>query len=350
VAPVLSAPLLGSPWRSRQALICLALALLIAACLCATWPLALRELHPESFELWWAGEQQSLQPVEDIGRTLREHAATLSWFAWPVWPLAMWTLWTKRESLAQPAVLLPALSLVATAILIGTTRSGHGANDLPLLLPLALLATPAAGTLRRGAANALDWFGMITFTLLAGLIWLGWVAQYGGWPPRLARQIVKLEPGFVYQLSSTAVVFALLVTLAWIWFILATPRSPQRGTVNWAAGMALTCCLVNSLWLQWIEYGKSYRMLSASLSRALPNNPGCIIGRELGDAQRASLHYFQGIVTRRESGSRIAQCRLLLVQASGRGPEAPPGPGWKKIWEDRRPGDRNESFRLYRRS
>lgn len=348
-APVLAAPLIGSPWRSRKSFVGLALALAIAAALSSTWPLLVRELYPESFELWWSNELQSLQPVERLTQNLREHATTLSWFAWPAWPLALWTLWSRRKSLAQPAILLPLSSVAAAAILVGTTRGAHGASDLPLLLPLALLATPAAGTLRRGAANAFDWFSMITFTLLAGLIWLGWIAQYTGWPPRLARQIVKLEPGFAYQLSMPAVACALVVSVAWLWFVLATPRAPQRGTVNWAAGMALTCCLVNLLWLQWIEYGKSYRMLSASLAQALPKKPSCIVGRDLGNAQRASLHYFDGIVTRPAGSARASECRLLLVQASGRGPETSPGPGWKKIWEDRRPGDRNESFRLYRR-
>ena len=45
---------------------------------------------------------------------------------------------------------------------------------LPMLLPIALLATASLSTLKRGAANALDWFGLMTFALLAILMWWGW--------------------------------------------------------------------------------------------------------------------------------------------------------------------------------
>ena len=99
------------------------------------------------------------------------------------------------------------------------------------------------------------------------------------------------------------------------------------------------------LWLPWIDYGKSYRSVSADFRQALGHHPGCIARRSLGLAQRASLDYFAGIrtVSQRNGGRN---CPLLLAQGSPR-EEAPPG--WTKIWEGSRPGDKNERLRLYRR-
>jgi len=120
--------------------------------------------------------------------------------------------------------------------------------------------------------------------------------------------------------------------------------------LHWAAGVILFWGLVTTLWLPWIDYGKSYRMLSRSLAAALPAQRGRICGRNLGDAQRASFHYFDNIVTVRQGRRELSECKLLLVLTSGRdAAEFSAGAAWNKIWEGRRPGDRNELFRLYRR-
>jgi hypothetical protein len=89
-------------------------------------------------------------------------------------------------------------------------------------------------------------------------------------------------------------------------------------------------------------------MVSDSLVRALGAQPAsCVAARDLGDAQRASFYYFSGIVTQREIKPNALPCRILLAQQTGRAAEEPPGDNWRKVWEDRRRGDRNEMYRLY---
>jgi 4-amino-4-deoxy-L-arabinose transferase-like glycosyltransferase len=193
----------------------------------------------------------------------------------------------------------------------------------------------------------LDWFGMMTFTLLAGLIWLGWVAMVAGVPARIARNFAKLEPGFVAQFSWLAFLAGAVLTLAWLWLIATSPRSPLRGTVHWAAGMTAAWGLLIALWLPWINYGQSYRAVAVSLKAALPAHASCIAGRGLGTAQRASFHYFAGILTVRAGTRPAAQCPLFLDQGTVRAQDLPPGEGWRKIWEGHRRGDRNERYRLY---
>lgn len=347
---VVIAPLACRELRTREQLAGIALALLLGAAIIAGWLGLLNQLRPRAYALWWAQELASFKPNADSRRALTGFLALLPWFAWPALPLVFWTIWRRRKALNVPGVVLPVVGFGVALTLVSSTQQPRSVNALPLLAPLVLLATPAVATLRRGAANAYDWFAMMTFTLFAALIWLGWVAMLTGWPPRLARHFVKLEPGFTLQFSLPAFVAALVLTLAWLWLIFASPRSPERGNVHWAAGVTLMWCLVMALWLPWIEYGKSYRALSQSLAQTVTKEGAtCVLGRDIGEAQRASFQYFSGIVTRRESAANRAGCPLLLVQSSGRGPEQHPGAGWRKIWEERRPGDRNESFRLYRK-
>jgi hypothetical protein len=56
-----------------------------------------------------------------------------------------------------------------------------------------------AGRLRREqpasrAANAFDWFGVMTFTFFGILVWLGWSALHFGWPPGLPARSPAWPP------------------------------------------------------------------------------------------------------------------------------------------------------------
>ena len=61
------------------------------------------------------------------------------------------------------------------------------------------------------------------------------------------------------------------------------------------------------------------------------------------------LHYVSNIVTYREEVvARRRNCDVLLIQGVVR--EEVAAPGWRKIWEGSRPGDKVERYRLYRRA
>ena len=128
--------------------------------------------------------------------------------------------------------------------------------------------------------------------------------------------------------------------------MLRTPRSPWRAAARWSVGLTTIWVLLSLLWLPWIDYGKTYRGVSADLRHALGASPGCIARRGLGLAQRASLDYFDGIRT--VGGGRAANCRHMIVQASPRANTDIPG--WILLRETSRPGDKGERLRLYRRS
>jgi len=357
--------------------------LIVGSLVSAAWPLALAWFEPLLFDTWWARELADLHIVLNWPAALWGYIKLLSWFAWPALPLSLWALWRGRRHLVEPVIALPLTSFLLTLAVQSAFFEPRSLNALPLLPPLILLAVPATSSLRRGARNAMDWFGMMTFTLLAGLIWLCWVAMFFGIPTKLANNIARIEPGFIAQFSIPALAAALALTLGWLWLVFGSPRSPLRGAVHWAGGMILAWGLVISLLMPWVDYGKSYRAVVASLMAAIPvpipariptspaptntatNFPAnaaatpCILGRDLGEPQRASLHYFAGIITQRDviqdsksnnkNGNKTsAQCKLLLVQSTVRDDTAP-GKGWRKIWEGNRRGDRTERFRLYQR-
>ena len=278
------------------------------------------------------------------GLTLRR-LELLAWAAWPVLPFGLWAAWVVRRRPLDTHSYLPlASSLVCAANFAGSDDQVDGL--LPLIASLSLLGASVAGQLRRGAANAFDWFGGITLSLFVGLIWLGGVAIFTGAPARVAKNFTKPAPGFVPDWSWTALLIATVVTLVWLYLLAKFRRNPWRAATRWSLGIVVIWILLTTLWLPWIEYGKTYRSVSAELRQVLGSNSDCIERQGLGAAQRASLDYFDGIRTV-PLGTKL-DCRYWLIQTVPRA--APEIDGWDLILETSRPGDKNERLRLYRRS
>lgn len=339
------------PWRCRNYLLALGVALLAALPWLLVWPYALYRRSPELFHQWfWVNNLgrylgfAKLGPTPDRGYYLE----TLPWFAWPAWPIALWALWRgRRNGMSQPAMQLPLVALLVILAVLLSASDAREVYALPILLPLSLLAAAGVDMLRRGAAAALDWFGLMTFGLFSGFLWLGWVAMMTGWPAKLAERAHYLQPAYVPEFKPLAFGVALIYTALWGILVTRLGRNTRRAIVNWTAGLTLMWSLLTTLWLPWIDTGKTYRAMIADLQQSLPPRYDCITSQALGEPQRALLLYYAGILTqRRESQGR--ECSLLLVQG---GADNPPrlGREWAQIWEGARPGDRSERFWLFQR-
>ena len=334
-------------------------AVLLAAALAGAWLIPLGYRAPEYLTQFLSAETAPIfaahNPIANILRQL----GLLVWYAWPALPLAAWALWAKRRALSTRALAWPGLAFVATLLILGIGVEVRSASALLLLPPLVLLATPGVALLRRGAANAFDWFGMMAFTFFAGIAWIAWSAMTFGWPERLARQAARLEPGFVARFDIVTALIALACTLTWFWLIFTSPRSPMRGLMHWMAGLTLFWVLIANLLMPWIDYGKSYRPVAGQLSAALPariqdGNPErgrCIANGNLPNSILASLYYFNNLRTLPLESEAGKRCNWLLVHGEVRDTAKMSAAGWRKVWEGKRPGDRRESdkFHVYRR-
>ena len=340
-------PLASPLWRTRAHAKTVAMALACALPLVALWPLLLQWRSPMVLSLWlsnagalgWGGE----------GLGLLYFIKILPWYAWPAWPLAAWALWRARRTLPErPDLQLPLLVFVAFLLAISVFGDAREVNAMPLLLPLAILGVAELETLPRGAASALDWFGMTTFFLCAALLWLGWGAAITGKPEFAAAWLNREVPEFTYRFSFVAFVLAALLTLVWLVVEARSLRSTRRAVVNWTAGITMVWMLVMTLGVPLVDQARSYRAVSARMIKAVPGDFRCIARHNVGDAQRALLDYFINLRSIRDDNPASARCRVLLVQASPlRAPTV--DPAWSEIWRGSRPGDRNELFILYGR-
>lgn len=343
-------PALFGNWRNRNYLSSIGIAALFALPWLAIWPLLLYQHSPQLFADWaW---------TRNIGHWL-EHAKNgptreslyylknLPWLAWPALPLAAWTVWQSRRRLAQRDDLhLPLTAFGVMFVTLSLVPDIKEVFALPMLLPVALLATASLSSLKRGAANALDWFGLMTFALFAIAMWWGWAGLLLDNHAKITLWLKDYQPGFEPAFHSGHFYTAVIATVLWLVLVWRVGRSMRRAVTNWATGITLVWVLAMTLWLPWLDSGKSYRGMVASLKQAMPEQYRCVGRDYLGDGQRAMLHYFGGIVTRVDRNGR---CDLRLIQGDRLSRPLLDEARWEKIWEGSRKGDKSEHYRLYRK-
>ena len=345
-------PALSPHWRSRSYLVSLAEAALAFALPVGIWIWAISVQAPEEGSTWRAVQWLAIGiPAKT---NILYHLQLLSWSSWPAWPIALWLLWDRRHMLREPGLLLAATASAASLVMLFVNQEEREVQAMAVLLPLALLAGAGVERLRRGAVNAFVWFGGMSFTFFAALVWLGWFAMMTGVPEAYARAFTRLEPGFTARFQWLPFLVALVFTAGWIMVLFRSEaRSAYRSALYWACGATLLWGLIMTLWLGWIDYGKTYRpvarSLAGALAKAFPRGASCIESRNLGESQRAALDYHADIVTRRLEVYGESRCPALLVQSRPGDDDRALSHDWKRIWEGNRPRDK-ERYRLYVRN
>ncbi|MEW6589469.1 MAG: hypothetical protein AB1418_00365 [Pseudomonadota bacterium] len=300
---------------------------------------------------WAAMAAQGGAPVAMFGLdrwldagTLRPayYLGILGWFAWPAWPLALWALYRERRQWRTPGMLLPVLGLAGLLGLYAFVGSPGEERGLILLLPLALLGGAGLLTMRRGAANALLWFGVMLFGFIGLVFWVYWGAHDLGSPARLARRLVRLGMTDVGTLRPWALVLGALATLVWIGFLVRVRRSPLRPMLVWTVGLTFIWGLLMALFQGPLDRRISYASVAEALVARVPAD-ACIQTHAVRSTQRHLLAYHSG----RFLVPADVGCGWLLVETRQREAQPHVSDNWVKQWEGARPGDRSDRFHLY---
>jgi 4-amino-4-deoxy-L-arabinose transferase-like glycosyltransferase len=274
-------------------------------------------------------------------------------YAWPVWPLALVSLahWVRNEdagSWRAPHLCIP-LGLLIAGLVYVLFRVDVNEHDLIVLIPpMAIIAAFSLPILRRNVISFIDWFAMLSFTIIAIAIWVIWFAKTTGYPAATAANVARFIPGFEVQFSWLTLLIALTITALWLWVVQwRTSRAPKviwRCLIISAAGTTLMWVLLMTLWLPTINYAKTYRFVAQRLVQAVPADAKCIDSSNLGLAQLASFSYFTKLPL-----SDNPNCPYMLTHNASTAVafSALNDKKLKLLWEDRRAADRDERLRLY---
>ncbi|QWD34350.1 hypothetical protein G6676_03590 [Polynucleobacter paneuropaeus] len=274
-------------------------------------------------------------------------------YAWPVWPLAAISLahWGTNKSAGAwraPHLAIP-LSLFIGSLIYVLFRVEANEHDLMILIPsLAIIGAFSLPILKRNLISFIDWFAMLSFTVIAIAVWVIWFAKVTGYPESTAANLARLLPGFQAQLNWLAFFIALAITGVWLaivrWRTSRAPKEIWRCLIISASGTTLMWVLLMTLWLPTINYAKTYRYVAARLSQVISTNTGCVNTSSLGLSQLASFDYFTKLDLRDDPN-----CPWMLTHSRSEA-QAFGSLNDKKlvlIWEDRRAADRDERLRLY---
>ncbi|MBT8607012.1 hypothetical protein G6656_01785 [Polynucleobacter paneuropaeus] len=274
-------------------------------------------------------------------------------YAWPVWPLAAISLahWGTNKSVGAwraPHLAIP-LSLFIGSLIYVLFRVEANEHDLMILIPsLAIIGAFSLPILKRNLISFIDWFAMLSFTVIAIAVWVIWFAKVTGYPESTAANLARLLPGFQAQLNWLAFFIALAITGVWLaivrWRTSRAPKEIWRCLIISASGTTLMWVLLMTLWLPTINYAKTYRYVAARLSQVISTNTGCVNTSSLGLSQLASFDYFTKLDLRDDPN-----CPWMLTHSQSEA-QAFGSLNDKKlvlIWEDRRAADRDERLRLY---
>lgn len=339
----LTLPCLFSTWRTQSFAKVLAIAIAIASPFLLIWPLLCHSTEANLFNTWWA---RSLEQFSQSNHLY--FLNTMLWYAWPALPLALWGAWRYRHQLIiKPRFQLMSTFFVVTWLLIGFAAEEKEVFALPLLIPLTAMAGGSIETLKRGTASALNWFGLIVFGLITGLIWLGWVAMLTGNPAKIKERLTFLSGLKHLPFNLLAVLVACAVSLIWLFAILRTRHTNRSSATNWAIGITCVWTLLMTLWLPMIDHARSYQQVFTSLKQALPAKFACVTSSHMGSAQRDLLYYYADLKTQPFETVQRLDCDLYLIQ-NDRNHQIDPGADWKQIWHSKRAAERHESFRLFK--
>ena len=329
-----------------------AAAALIVACWIAPAILLLpSESHPVATWLRW----NSSQIGWPTWIALKTFVRTGTWFFWPAWPFAGWAIYAWRRQNHLLHIVLPLSFVGALTLLILCDPAPENGDLLKLLPPLAIMAAFGLPTMKRGAINAIDWFSVMVLTMLAAILWLFWAAKLTGWPPKLSHNLLKLLPGFTPEFSWLPFLVAASATIGWIflvqWRVSRQPSVLWRAVVLSSGGLILLWVMVLTLFLADINYSKTYASVARDIASRIPPGTTCI-DTNVGLPQRASFAYYGALPFAKAGAS---PCKVMLLQDSvklkdEREKMLPHGSAnWELLWEGRRPSDRDERFKLYKR-
>jgi 4-amino-4-deoxy-L-arabinose transferase-like glycosyltransferase len=323
----------------------------------AIWPVLLGLRSPDLFDEWfWANNVGRFTgyTTQRLGANASHGfwLATLPWFLFPVWVFALAALWRERRNFWDLPALQAGIALAAgTAILLGISASARSVYALPLLPPLAVAAVagmrPPFGVLDR----LLTVLAIALAIVALAAVWAIWlVLVVDGRVPDFVPAARWLPPVFDMQVRVALVAGAAALTAGFVFLVAFHRRVVHGALALWVGAIALAWGLAHTLWLPWLDHGRSYRGLYGEIKAQLPRDTRCILMQGVPESERALIEYYIGIPPRHRH-DREQDCAALLWK--GIVQDNPihiwPGPQWRFAWRGQRPGEKLEGFDLFLR-
>ena len=322
-------------WRNKRYFIFIVISATITILVISPWLYSFNYLEPKLFFSWINTTELSPKLLFNY------HLQGILWFTWPALPLAIWLITKDYKSiLSQKRLQIPIIFFVVLLIIISITGQPNQTNLIPFTIPLSIIAVGGIDRLNRGAASALNWFGILIFGFIGFLIWLGWFAMMSEIPERIHERMFYQSANYVAEFEFFNFIFALIITTLWLASIIKFKITNRSAISNWALGITMVWVTLITLWGPFIDSRKDYKLIFTDVKQQLIKSSTCVYVNNLSDSQINLLHYYSGIKGTNPNLEN-KDCRLALVSLTEEKEIPAEYKLWSEIWTGRRLIDEN---------
>ena len=361
-ATILAVLALYPACRTRGFAGALGLAALVCAPFALIWPICFYLRSDTLFKLWlWDNNLGRFFgfSVAELGSENENRLfvlRTVLSVGFPVVPLALAALaggaWRRWR---DPRVALPMIFAGTGFAVLQSSATVRELYILPFIAPLALLAMQGVERLPRRLHASWDMASRVLFGSTAALAWIIWSIMSNPASTHASLHLLGrwLPLDWVLPVKAGLIAAALLMTFGWLWLLPVFKYTGKwRGVLSWCAGAMLAWGLVSTLLLPWLDYAKSYRSVFESLGAKIKvewNDGDCMASTGLGESEAPMLYYYTGIEHQPTANAATTECTWLIDQSRRDRTRAPAGE-WRLFWSGARPGDTDESLRVFVRA
>ncbi|MFZ9121179.1 MAG: ArnT family glycosyltransferase, partial [Methylophilaceae bacterium] len=258
-------------WNAKRLFIFSSIGYFCSVIILSIWLFLLSSYAPESMNQYL---NQSLTPLT---QNLKYYLVNLLWFAWPAIPLFFWTLFKEIDTFFKfKRTNLPIIFIFWFLILL-ISESSINQTKLMILLPaISILASSSIDSLQRGASGALNWFGILIFSSITIVLWIGWFAFHVGIPFKLHERMLYLSGNLIPEFNLIAFLLALTFLSLWIFSLLKNKLTNRSTVTNWALGITLVWVTITLLWFPMIENRKNYGKVYQSIQELNLSKNECL--------------------------------------------------------------------------
>jgi len=322
-------------WKNKRYLTFIGLSLGIFIAIISPWIIAMKYMHSDLLASFLS------QNIFNNSTSFLYVLTGISWFTWPSLPLALFAIFKNyRHIFKQKKLLLPLVFLMVYFILTSYANKQDQLNLIPFLIPLCIMSVGSIDILKRGAASALNFFGILIFGFISILIWLGWIAMQIGFPNKIFERMFYLSADFNASFEMLPFIISLTFTAYWALSIFRQKITNRTAVSNWAIGITMIWLCLIMLWGPFIDNRKSYRNIFNEVKQHLVQSSSCVYLNNLSDNQTNLLHYYSGTKGVKFNNEN-KNCYLALISLEEKGTLPTEYKNWGEIWTGKRLRDKN---------
>ena len=274
-------------WNTKRLFIFSSIGFLCSAIILSIWLFLLSSYAPESMDQYL---NQSFNPLT---QNFKYYLVNLLWFAWPAIPLFFWTLFKEIDTFFKfKRTNLPIIFIFWFLILLASESSINQTKLMILLPAISILASSSIDSLQRGASGALNWFGILIFSSITLILWIGWFAFHVGIPFKLHERMLYLSGNLIPELNLINFLLALTFLSLWIFSLLKNKLTNRSTITNWALGFTLGWVTITLLWFPMIENRKNYGQIYQSIEELNISKKDCLSSDYLNASHIDLIFYY----------------------------------------------------------